>query len=69
MRVVAASPLPELVVVDFAGTTLHEDGAVLRAYRTALSDHGIPFTDDDLASRRGASKRAVFVELGARHER
>jgi phosphoglycolate phosphatase len=69
MGVVAALAHPELVVVDFAGTTLHEDGAVLRAYRAALSAHDIPFTDDDLAARRGASKRAVFVELAARHGR
>jgi phosphoglycolate phosphatase len=61
--------LPELVVVDFAGTTMREDGAVLAAYREALSGEGIPFTEEDLSSRRGASKRAVFRELAARDDR
>src|SRR5581483_7449251 len=58
--------LPELVVTDFAGTTMKEEGAVLVAYRRALTEFDIPFTEDDLAARRGASKRAVFQELAAR---
>jgi phosphonatase-like hydrolase len=58
--------LPELVVSDFAGTTMKEEGAVLVAYRLALTEYDIPFTEDDLAARRGASKRAVFQELAAR---
>ncbi len=58
--------LPDLVVLDFAGTTMRDDGTVLAAYRTALSEHHIPFTESDLATRRGASKRAVFRELAAR---
>lgn len=56
---------PELVVADFAGTTLREDGAVLTAYREALGTHGIPFSDADLTVRRGANKRTVFEELAA----
>jgi phosphonatase-like hydrolase len=62
----AAAMLPELVVSDFAGTTMKEEGAVLVAYRLALTEFDIPFTEDDLAARRGASKRAVFQELAAR---
>src|SRR5438067_3613832 len=58
--------LPALVVTDFAGTTMKEEGAVLVAYRLALTEFDIPFTEDDLAARRGASKRAVFQELAAR---
>jgi phosphonatase-like hydrolase len=58
--------LPELVVSDFAGTAMKEEGAVLVAYRLALTEFDIPFTDDDLAARRGASKRAVFQELAGR---
>jgi phosphonatase-like hydrolase len=58
--------LPELLVTDFAGTTLREEGAVLAAYAQALRAHDIPYTDADLAARRGASKRAVFRELAAR---
>jgi phosphonatase-like hydrolase len=65
---VAAPPrIPELVVVDFAGTTLHENGAVLAAYREALTAEGIPFSEAELAARRGANKRAVFEELAARN--
>lgn len=58
--------LPDLVVSDFAGTTMKEEGAVLAAYRLALTQHDIPFTEADLAARRGASKRQVFEELAAR---
>jgi phosphonatase-like hydrolase len=58
--------LPDLVVTDFAGTTLADGGAVLGAYRHALREHQIPFTEADLASQRGANKRAVFRALVAR---
>ncbi len=57
--------LPEILVTDFAGTTLADSGAVLTAYREALEEHEIPFTEADLAARRGASKRAVFLELAS----
>jgi phosphonatase-like hydrolase len=62
----AIAVLPELVISDFAGTAMKEEGAVLVAYRLALTEFDIPFTEDDLAARRGASKRAVFQELAAR---
>src|SRR4051812_6218982 len=62
----ASAVLPELVVSDFAGTAMKEEGAVLVAYRLALTEFDIPFTEDDLAARRGASKRAVFQELAGR---
>ena len=45
---------------------MREDGAVLSAYRAALSEAQVPFSEADLAARRGASKRAVFEELAAR---
>jgi phosphonatase-like hydrolase len=57
---------PALLVTDFAGTTMRDDGTVLAAYRVALKAFEIPFSKDDLAARRGASKRAVFRELAAR---
>ncbi|HEX3722851.1 MAG TPA: HAD hydrolase-like protein [Nitrolancea sp.] len=57
---------PTLLVTDFAGTTMRDDGTVLAAYRVALDEFQIPFTEEDLATRRGASKRAVFRELAAR---
>jgi phosphonatase-like hydrolase len=62
----AIAVLPELVVSDFAGTAMKEEGAVLVAYRLALTEFDIPFTEEDLAARRGASKRAVFQELAGR---
>lgn len=55
--------LPQLLVSDFAGTAMQDDGAVLAAYRSALNEFNIPFTEEILAARRGANKRAVFVEL------
>lgn len=62
----ASRSLPSLLVSDFAGTAMHESGAVLTAYRRALGEQDIPYTEADLAARRGASKRAVFAELAAR---
>ena len=62
----APSRWPELLVTDFAGTAMKEEGAVLTAYRLALTEQDIPFTEEDLAQRRGASKRGVFRELAAR---
>jgi phosphonatase-like hydrolase len=62
----ATAVLPELVVSDFAGTAMKEEGAVLVAYRLALTEFDIPFTEEDLAARRGASKRSVFQELAGR---
>ena len=61
--------LPELVIFDFAGTMLRDDGAVLAAYRRSLSTHDIAFTEAELSARRGASKRAVFRELAGRPQR
>jgi phosphonatase-like hydrolase len=57
---------PELLISDFAGTVMRDDGAVLAAYRAALTEFGIPFTEEDLAARRGANKRGVFRELAVR---
>lgn len=57
---------PALLVTDFAGTTMRDSGSVLAAYRVALTAFEIPFNEEDLAARRGASKRAVFRELAAR---
>lgn len=55
--------IPQLLISDFAGTAMQDDGAVLAAYRAALNEFNIPFTEEILAARRGANKRAVFVEL------
>lgn len=58
---------PRLLVADFAGTMFLEEGAVVVAYRQAFAAFGIDANDDDIAARRGASKRAVFEELAARN--
>jgi phosphonatase-like hydrolase len=58
---------PKLLVADFAGTMFLEEGAVVVAYRQAFAAFGIDASDDDIAARRGASKRAVFEELAARN--
>ncbi len=55
--------IPQLLISDFAGTAMQDDGAVLAAYRAAMTEFSIPFTEEILAARRGANKRAVFVEL------
>jgi phosphonatase-like hydrolase len=57
---------PALLVTDFAGTAMRDDGAVLSAYRRVLSAHAIPFTEGDLTARRGATKRIVFEEFAER---
>ncbi|HYR09736.1 MAG TPA: hypothetical protein VEQ60_18315, partial [Longimicrobium sp.] len=53
----------ELVVMDMAGTTVHDGGEVPAAFRSALAAHGVAVTDDELAGVRGASKREVIRTL------
>ena len=58
-------PAIKLVVFDIAGTIIEDHGEVLRAFSLALDKSGIPFTEDELKERKGASKREVirhFVE-------
>lgn len=57
----------ELVVMDMAGTTVHDGGEVPAAFRSALAAHGIDLSDEELAEVRGASKREVVARLLARH--
>jgi phosphonatase-like hydrolase len=57
---------PLLVVTDLMGTTLRDDGAVLPAYHAAFAECGIPFTEEELASRRGAHKLSLFTEFASR---
>jgi len=63
---VPISTIPRLLVTDFAGTTFHDDGAVIEAYRAALKSQDLQFTDDELRARRGASKLAVMREFVGR---
>jgi beta-phosphoglucomutase-like phosphatase (HAD superfamily) len=57
----------ELVVMDMAGTTVHDGGEVPAAFRDALAAHGIALSDQEIARVRGASKREVIRRLVARH--
>ena len=60
------SQRPLLVVTDLMGTTLRDDGAVLPAYRAAFAECAIPFTEEELAAKRGAHKLSLFTEFAAR---
>ncbi len=58
----AQRPLrPLLVVTDLMGTTLRDDGAVLPAYHAAFAECSIPFTEAELAARRGAHKLSLLT--------
>lgn len=57
---------PLLVVTDLMGTTLRDDGAVLPAYRAAFAECAIPFTEEELATKRGAHKLTLFTEFASR---
>ena len=65
MSVNAATQRPLLVVTDLMGTTLRDDGAVLPAYHAAFAECSIPFTDGELAARRGAHKLSLFTEFAS----
>ena len=60
------SAKPLLVVTDLMGTTLRDDGAVLPAYRAAFAEAAIPFTEEELAERRGAHKLTLFTDFARR---
>ena len=66
MSIDAAPQRPRLVVTDLMGTTLRDDGAVLPAYRAAFAECAIPFTEEELARKRGAHKLSLFTEFAAR---
>ena len=66
MRAKAASHGPLLVVTDLMGTTLRDDGAVLPAYHAAFAECSIPYTEEELAARRGAHKLSLFTEFALR---
>src|SRR5437763_9754169 len=60
------SQLPLLVVTDLMGTTLRDDGTVLPAYHAAFAECAIPFTEEELATKRGAHKLSLFTEFASR---
>src|SRR5438045_6855865 len=60
------SQRPLLVVTDLMGTTVRDDGEVLPAYHAAFAECAIPFTEEELAAKRGAHKLSLFTEFAAR---
>jgi phosphonatase-like hydrolase len=56
----------ELVIFDVAGTTIQDTGQVLNAFTTALREHQIAVTMEELQKWRGASKREVLHHFIAR---
>ncbi|CAN5775638.1 phosphonatase-like hydrolase [soil metagenome] len=57
---------PELLVSDFAGTLMLEEGVVADAYRVAFARQEIEYSEADIVARRGANKLGVFRDLAAR---
>ena len=58
----------KLVVFDMAGTTVKDNGQVVNAFTSALSEQDIQFTSEMLNSVRGSSKRQAieqFIPQGA----
>ena len=54
--------LPELVVTDFAGTTLADDGAVMGAYRHPLGRHEVCGAE---AALHELKRAGVKIALGS----
>jgi phosphonatase-like hydrolase len=58
--------VPRLVVLDLAGTTLDDGGAILAAFRVALERMGITPTHEELNAARGANKLQVLRGFATR---
>lgn len=56
-------PPIQLVLFDLAGTTVKDRGEVARAFTTALHEHNISVTPEELSSVRGSSKRQVVLNF------
>ncbi|MBA3765432.1 MAG: phosphonatase-like hydrolase [Acidobacteria bacterium] len=53
----------KLVVFDLAGTTVKDAGQVVNAFASALAEHKIEFTSEQLSSVRGSSKRQAVLSF------
>jgi phosphonatase-like hydrolase len=53
----------KLVVFDLAGTTVVDRGQVSRAFTTALAEHNLEVTSEQVSSVRGSSKRQAVLDL------
>jgi phosphonatase-like hydrolase len=56
----------DLVVFDLAGTTIEDDGAVLRALIATGEEYDLPGSSQELNALMGMNKREVFGMLAAR---
>jgi len=54
---------PKLVIFDMAGTTVEDHGQVPAAFQSALSEHGVSVTPEQINAIRGASKRQAVLTL------
>ncbi|GJL91537.1 phosphonatase-like hydrolase [Hyphococcus sp.] len=53
----------DLVVFDMAGTTVADNGAVPRAFMSALAEFDVSISPEELSGVRGASKREALAML------
>src|SRR3974390_2252813 len=58
----------KLVVFDIAGTIIEDHGEIIRAFAKALMENGISFTDAELKTWKGGSKREVIRHFVKRAE-
>lgn len=56
----------QLVVFDLAGTTIEDDGAVLRCLVETAQTHNLPHSSEELNALMGMNKREVFQLLAER---
>lgn len=56
----------QLVVFDMAGTTIEDDGAVLKCLVETARQYDLPGTPDELNALMGLNKREVFALLATR---
>jgi phosphonatase-like hydrolase len=56
-------PLPGLVILDMAGTTVEDRGEVSVAFSSTLAAHGISLSDEQISRVRGAFKRQAIRDL------
>jgi phosphonatase-like hydrolase len=59
----AAIDLPDLLIFDFAGTTVVDRGQVARAFADTLAAEGVELAPERIAAVRGANKRHAIEEL------
>ena len=53
----------KLVVLDIAGTCVADVGQVAGSFKSALEEHGIAVTDEQINNMRGSSKRTAVRNL------